>query len=114
MTVLNAGRPTRGSTAIGILLGGVIGFFVATLLVSAIGYVIVKKQGADARRGWNLVPVTVASQDIAEKTAVTFRWSPSRSVARSNRRAARPGEDGEVVRTARGAPTPGAFHVRGG
>lgn len=65
---------------VGVLSGGVIGFFVSALIVGAGGYAWIKKKEADVRRGWNLVPVVVASQDIPEKTLVTFDMISQRSV----------------------------------
>jgi Flp pilus assembly protein CpaB len=70
-----------GSSAfVGVLAGGVIGFFVSVLLVGGAGYAYIKKKEADVRRGWNLVPVVVASQDIPEKTSITFDMIAQRSV----------------------------------
>ncbi|WP_371877665.1 SAF domain-containing protein [Pyxidicoccus parkwayensis] len=44
------------------------------------GYVWIKKKEADVRRGWNLVPVVVAAQDLAEDTVITFESISQRSV----------------------------------
>lgn len=65
---------------LGLLLGGGLSFVVGLLLVGVIGYSYVKKKEADVRRGWNLVPVVVASQDIPEDTVVTFDMLSQRSV----------------------------------
>jgi Flp pilus assembly protein CpaB len=64
----------------GLLLGGLVGFAISTVLVGMVGFLWVKKSAADARRGWNLVPVVVASQDIPEGTVVTFDMINQRSV----------------------------------
>lgn len=39
-----------------------------------------KKREADVRRGWNLVPVVVASVDISENTEISFDLITQRSV----------------------------------
>lgn len=50
------------------------------LLAGVVAYSAIKKKEADVRRGWNLVPVVVASQDIPEGTVVTFDMISQRSV----------------------------------
>lgn len=50
------------------------------LLAGVIAYSAIKKKEADVRRGWNLVPVVVAAQDIPEGTVVTFEMISQRSV----------------------------------
>jgi Flp pilus assembly protein CpaB len=40
----------------------------------------VHKRAADARRGWNLVPVVVAAMDIPEDTVVTMEMISQRSI----------------------------------
>jgi pilus assembly protein CpaB len=40
----------------------------------------INKQKADARRGWNLVPVVVAAVDISEGTVVTMEMISQRSI----------------------------------
>lgn len=50
------------------------------LLAGVIAYSAIKKQEADVRRGWNLVPVVVATQDIPEGTVITFEMISQRSV----------------------------------
>lgn len=69
-----------GSFGSGVLLGGVVGFVLSTMLVAVVGFAWVKKQAADARRGWNLVPVVVAAQDIPEGTVITYDQLVQRSV----------------------------------
>lgn len=64
----------------GLLLGGVVGLAISMLLVGTAGFLWVKKKATDARRGWNLVPVVVASQDIPEGTVVTFDMINQRSM----------------------------------
>src|SRR5262245_33090490 len=64
----------QGSSAssTGVLAGGVSGFLVSVLIFGVGGFAYLKKKEADVRKGWNLVPVVVAAQDIPEKTVVTF------------------------------------------
>lgn len=50
------------------------------LLAGIIAWSAIKKKEADVRRGWNLVPVVVASQDIPEGTVITFDMINQRSV----------------------------------
>ncbi len=50
------------------------------LLAGVVAYSAIKKKESDVRRGWNLVPVVVASQDIPEGTVVTFDMISQRSV----------------------------------
>ena len=55
-------------------------FFVLGVLGAIVGYSAVKKAEADARRGWNLVPVVVAAKDISESSVVTFDMISQRSI----------------------------------
>ena len=64
----------------GVLTGGVLGFILATLLLSVAGYSWIQRKVVDAKKGWNLVPVVVAAQDIPEDTIVTFDVISQRSV----------------------------------
>lgn len=50
------------------------------LLAGVIAYSAIKKKEADVRRGWNLVPVVVAAQDIPDGTIVSFEMISQRSV----------------------------------
>jgi pilus assembly protein CpaB len=50
------------------------------LLAGIIAWSAIKKKEADVRRGWNLVPVVVASQDVPEGTVITFDMINQRSV----------------------------------
>jgi pilus assembly protein CpaB len=50
------------------------------LLAGIIAWSAIKKKEADVRRGWNLVPVVVASQDVPEGTIITFEMINQRSV----------------------------------
>ncbi len=63
----------KGKTPLFIALG-------LGLLAGAFAYLAIKKKEADVRRGWNLVPVVVAAQDIAEGTVVSFDMISQRSV----------------------------------
>lgn len=69
-----------GSFGSGMLLGGVVGFVVATMLVAVVGFAWAKKKAADARRGWNLVPVIVVAQELPEGTVITYDHLLQRSV----------------------------------
>jgi len=60
---------------IALALFSVLGFFGGVLAYSA-----VKKKEVDVRRGWNLVPIVVAAQDIPENTVVTMEMISQRSV----------------------------------
>ncbi|MCP3144131.1 SAF domain-containing protein [Pyxidicoccus xibeiensis] len=79
---MNAPRaPQQGSGFFpGAVIGGVLGFLVMALVLGVGGYAYVKKRANDARRGWNLVPVVVAAQDMPEDTLVTFEGLSQRSV----------------------------------
>ncbi|SEU18504.1 Flp pilus assembly protein CpaB [Stigmatella erecta] len=50
------------------------------LLAGIVAYSAIKKKEADVRRGWNLVPVVVAAQDIPEGTVISFEMISQRSV----------------------------------
>ena len=50
------------------------------VLAAVVAYSAVMKQQADVRKGWNLVTVVVASQDIAEGTVVSFDMVSQRAV----------------------------------
>jgi pilus assembly protein CpaB len=50
------------------------------LLAGVVAYSAIKKKESDVRRGWNLVPVVVAAQDIPEGTIVTLDMISQRSV----------------------------------
>lgn len=49
-------------------------------LAALMAFVAIKKREADARRGWNLVPVMVAEQSIPEGAAVTAEMISARPV----------------------------------
>lgn len=80
MSDSSAPRKSNSTMFAGMALGGAAGFFISLLVMGVVGYSYIKKKEADVRRGWNLVPVVVASQDIAEKTVVTFDMISQRSV----------------------------------
>ena len=50
------------------------------LMGFAVAFSALQKEMADVRRGWNLVPVTVANVDISEGTVVTVDMISQRSV----------------------------------
>ncbi len=50
------------------------------LTAGAFAWLGIMKEKSDARRGWNLVPVVVAGQDISEGTVVTFDMIQQRQV----------------------------------
>jgi Flp pilus assembly protein CpaB len=80
MSDSNFSRKSNSTMFAGMALGGAAGFFISLLVLGVGGYSYIKKKEADVRRGWNLVPVVVASQDIPEKTAVTYDMISQRSV----------------------------------
>jgi pilus assembly protein CpaB len=63
----------KGKTPLFIALG-------LGLLAGIIAWSAIKKKESDVRRGWNLVPVVVASADIPEGTVITFDMINQRSV----------------------------------
>ncbi|MGA9525025.1 MAG: SAF domain-containing protein [Myxococcaceae bacterium] len=69
-----------GSTALAALAGAVFGFLAATVIVGAVGYVYVKKEAREARRGWNLVPIVVADRFVPEDTAITLDMLVQRQI----------------------------------
>lgn len=50
------------------------------LLAFVVGWSGLQKQRADARKGWNLVPVVVAAVDVSEGTVVTMEMISQRSI----------------------------------
>jgi hypothetical protein len=62
MSAPNPSKTSSSSSILGLLAGGVLGFIIAVFLVGIAGYAFIKKKEQDVRRGWNLVPVVVASQ----------------------------------------------------
>ena len=82
MTPMKPHEPQRtGNTGFvtGLSLGLVLGLSL-TCLGSGLGYVFVQRAEANARKGWNLVPVVVAAIDIAAGTSVTMDMISQRSV----------------------------------
>jgi Flp pilus assembly protein CpaB len=70
---------SKDGFATGLGLGLAVGF--ALLCLGTAGmFFFFKKQGLDAKKGWNLVPVIVATVDITENTAVTMEMISQRSV----------------------------------
>lgn len=65
---------------LGVICGGALGFLVIALVIGVGGYAWIQKQAREAKRGWNLVPVVVAAQDIPENTVITFDQISQRSV----------------------------------
>lgn len=88
MTPLNPhSGPPQGSSFVGFASGAMVGLALLCLGGGG-GYVWVKKAYADARKGWNLVPVVVAAVDIPEGATVTMemisqRWVPEQFVTSS-------------------------------
>ena len=64
----------------GVAVGFGVMFVLAICAGGPLGYVLVKKKQADVRRGWNLVPVVVAAQDIPAGTEITFEMVSQRSI----------------------------------
>ncbi|MDP1823569.1 MAG: SAF domain-containing protein [Archangium sp.] len=81
MTPMNPHEQRTGNSGFvsGLSIGLAVGLLI-TCLGSALGYVYVKREAANARKGWNLVPVVVAAVDIAEDTVVTFDMISQRSI----------------------------------
>jgi len=50
------------------------------LLAGIVAYSAIKRKETEVRKGWNLVPVVVAVDDITEGTVVTFDMISQRSV----------------------------------
>jgi pilus assembly protein CpaB len=50
------------------------------VVAAVLSWSAIKKREADVRKGWNLVPVVVASVDISEGTVVTMEMMSQRSV----------------------------------
>ena len=50
------------------------------LIAGVIAFSAVKKKEMDVRRGWNLVPVVVASTDLSEGSVVTMEMVSQRSI----------------------------------
>jgi len=71
---------TSKSLVLGILLGGMLGFIGGGLISGLVTWNLATKNARDLRKGWNLVPVVVASQDIPEGTVVTFDLLQQRSI----------------------------------
>jgi len=70
---------SKDGFATGLGLGLAVGF--ALLCLGSAGmYFFFKKQGLDAKKGWNLVPVIVATVDISENAVVTMDMISQRSV----------------------------------
>ena len=71
-----SGSSTARATIVGVLAGLVAGGMVLAL----IDVFVVRYMAAQARRGWNLVHVVVAAQDIPEGTTVTLDMISQRAV----------------------------------
>jgi pilus assembly protein CpaB len=50
------------------------------LLAGVVAYSAIKKKEAEVRKGWNLVPVVVAAQDIPEGGTITYDMISQRSI----------------------------------
>lgn len=50
------------------------------VLAGVVAYSAIKKKEADVRRGWNLVPVVVAAQDIPEGSVISYEMISQRPV----------------------------------
>lgn len=50
------------------------------VLAGAVAYSAIKKKEMDVRRGWNLVPVVVAAQDVPEGTVISYEMISQRPV----------------------------------
>lgn len=74
--MFEAREETQGRSGGGVAFGFVAGAVIALVA----GYAITQKTKADVRRGWNLVPVVVVSQDIRPGTALTNDVIAQRSI----------------------------------
>src|SRR5687768_8699427 len=75
--------PSHLRSRVGVMPHGRSALIVAVvlgLLAGLVAYFSIKKQEADARRGWKLVPVTVAAQDILEGSVLTPDMVETRSI----------------------------------
>lgn len=80
MSSLNQNAPrSSGPNVVGFVGGLMIGL-VTLCIGGALGYSFVRKAHADARKGWNLVPVVVAAVDLPEDTVVTMEMISQRSI----------------------------------
>ena len=82
MTPLNPQQSQRTANSgfvTGLSIGLAIGLSI-TCLGSGLGIFYVKREAANARKGWNLVPVVVAAQDISADTIVTMEMISQRSI----------------------------------
>jgi Flp pilus assembly protein CpaB len=79
---MNDSRDTQQGSGfvLGVISGGALGVLVLGLVLVVGGYAWVQRQVREAKKGWNLVPVVVAAQDIPEDTVVTFDLISQRSV----------------------------------
>ena len=81
---MSAPTPTRADSpaklVLGFVLGGLAGLVVALVLGGAVAYASYLKLKADARRGWNLVPIVVAAVEIPTGTTITFDVISQRSI----------------------------------
>lgn len=65
---------------VGLLLGAVVGFIGGGLISGLLTWHLATKRAHELRKGWNLVPVVVAAQDLGEGEVVTFDRLVQRSV----------------------------------
>src|SRR5437868_13897608 len=75
-------QPTRsGSSATrAAILGALAGLVAGGMMLGLVDFFFVRYEAARVRRGWNLVPVVVAAQDIPEGTTVTLDMISQRQV----------------------------------
>ncbi len=76
-------RPVPNDKSVGAMLRGKAQLWVALglgLLAGLVAYSAIRKKEEDVRRGWNLVNVVVASQDIPEGASVAMDMISSRPV----------------------------------
>lgn len=76
------------------------------LFAGIVNYSAVKKSEAEARRGWNLVPLVVAAVDIPQGETLTFDMISQRSIPEqfAPREAVRPDEVSRAVNQKTAAP----------
>lgn len=68
---------------LGAIAGAAAGAALVALLGIPIGYLVVKSHEAEVRRGYPLVPVTVASEDISSDSLVSMEQLSQRSMPES-------------------------------
>lgn len=84
---------------LGLIIGLVVGLVGGVMVSGIVAYNWAHESAAKARRGWNLLPVIVASQDMEEGTVLTFDHVYQRSIPEQfvTRSIVRPGDADHIV-----------------